>query len=61
MMSIELRALSALFAGAIAIGAAPIFVRLSDLGPEAVAFWRLAIGSLILLPTIPERHPQGLI
>jgi len=34
-------ALPALFAGAAAIALAPIFVRLSDVGPAAKAFWRL--------------------
>ena len=36
-------ALNALFAGALAIGFVPIFVRLSQVGPSATAFWRLAI------------------
>jgi drug/metabolite transporter (DMT)-like permease len=36
-------ALSALFGGAVGIGFAPIFVRLSELGPSATAFWRLAL------------------
>src|ERR1700754_257832 len=30
----------ALFLGAIAMGASPIFVRLADVGPFASAFWR---------------------
>lgn len=33
----------ALVGGAIAIGLAPIFVRWSEVGPNATAFWRLAI------------------
>ena len=37
------RALLALFAGASAIGLAPIFVRLSELGPVATAFYRLLL------------------
>jgi len=37
------RALAALFAGAVAIAFAPIFVRLSELGPSATAFHRLAL------------------
>lgn len=41
-------ALPALLAGATAIGLAPIFVRLSELGPEATAFYRLFL-SLPLL------------
>ncbi len=36
-------ALGALFAGAAGIAFAPIFVRLSEVGPSATAFWRLAL------------------
>jgi drug/metabolite transporter (DMT)-like permease len=36
----EFPALMALIAGALAIGSAPIFVRLSQTGPTATAFWR---------------------
>jgi drug/metabolite transporter (DMT)-like permease len=36
-------ALNALLGGVIAIGFVPIFVRLSQVGPSATAFWRLAI------------------
>lgn len=36
-------ALVALVVGAVAIGASPIFVRLSELGPSATAFWRVAL------------------
>ena len=36
------RAVAALLLGAAAIAFAPIFVRLSELGPTATAFWRLA-------------------
>lgn len=36
----ELAALLALFAGALAIGSSGIFVRLSETGPTATAFWR---------------------
>lgn len=35
-------ALIALLAGAVGIAFSPIFVRLSDLGPTATAFWRVA-------------------
>jgi drug/metabolite transporter (DMT)-like permease len=35
--------LIALFAGATAIAFAPIFVRLSEVGPAATAFWRLTL------------------
>ncbi|MEX2128490.1 MAG: DMT family transporter [Xanthobacteraceae bacterium] len=36
-------ALIALVAGAAAMGASPIFVRLADVGPQASAFWRTAL------------------
>lgn len=36
------RAIAALLLGAAAIAFAPIFVRISELGPTATAFWRLA-------------------
>jgi drug/metabolite transporter (DMT)-like permease len=39
----ETLALVALFAGAAAIAFAPIFVRLSETGPIATAFWRTAL------------------
>jgi drug/metabolite transporter (DMT)-like permease len=50
-------ALMALFAGAIAIALAPIFVRLSQVGPGATAFWRmsLALPALWLLSGIERR------
>lgn len=41
-------ALIALIVGAVAIGASPIFVRLSELGPSATAFWRLALALPVL-------------
>lgn len=40
-------ALAALLVGGAAIGGSPIFVRLSEVGPLATAFWRV---SLALLP-----------
>lgn len=36
-------ALAALVLGAVGIACAPIFVRLSEIGPTATAFWRLAL------------------
>ena len=39
----QLAALLALFGGALAIGASGIFVRLSETGPTATAFWRGAL------------------
>lgn len=58
-------ALVALLAGAVAIGASPIFVRVSEVGPLATAFWRAA---LALLPLIvfarvagdSDQRPTGL-
>ncbi len=40
---VEAGALVALLVGACAIAFAPIFVRLSDVGPTATAFWRVAL------------------
>jgi drug/metabolite transporter (DMT)-like permease len=37
------RSVAALMVGAIAIGFAPIFVRLSEVGPSATAFWRITL------------------
>ncbi len=42
-------AMIALIAGGIAIGSSPIFVRLSEVGPLATGFWRLALAVLPLL------------
>lgn len=41
-------ALLALVAGGIAIGSSPIFVRLSEVGPLATAFWRVALALIPL-------------
>jgi drug/metabolite transporter (DMT)-like permease len=48
----------ALVAGAIAMGASPIFVRLTDVGPQASAFWRtaLALPFLWLWMYVEERR-----
>lgn len=50
----ERRALAALVAGAILIGLAPIFVRWTDVGYTASAFWRAALSmpalALLLMP-----------
>lgn len=55
----DLRALMALITGAVLIGFAPIFVRLTDVGLTACAFWRtlLALPLLSLLMTA-TRDPQ---
>jgi drug/metabolite transporter (DMT)-like permease len=54
-------AFSALVAGACAMGASPIFVRLADVGPQASAFWRtaLALPALWLWMRIEERSATG--
>ena len=53
-----------LLAGGCAIGFAPIFVRLSDIGPVASAFWRTALAAPILwamwkLGPQPSRKAEG--
>jgi len=50
-------ALNALFMGAMGIALAPIFVRLSPVGPSATAFWRLALSlpALIAWMQLQER------
>jgi len=52
--------LLALIAGGIAIGGSPIFVRLSELGPVATAFWRLALGLLPLCAFALIWRPEAL-
>src|SRR3954466_8474002 len=42
------RALGALLLGAACIALSPIFVRLSELGPTATAFWRVALAVPVL-------------
>ena len=41
-------AFTALVAGAVAMGASPVFVRLADVGPQASAFWRTALALPVL-------------
>ncbi|HEY4749431.1 MAG TPA: DMT family transporter [Steroidobacteraceae bacterium] len=53
----EVPALLALFAGALAIGSSGIFVRLSQTGPTATAFWRGALAlPLLALWALLERR-----
>jgi drug/metabolite transporter (DMT)-like permease len=54
----EIPALIALFTGALAIGSAGIFVRLSETGPTATAFWRgcLALPLLGLWAALERRR-----
>lgn len=53
--------LAALVFGALIVGTAPIFVRYSDVGAGATAFWRLALAGLVLLPFLlhQKHHKQG--
>jgi drug/metabolite transporter (DMT)-like permease len=49
-------AVAALVLAAFAIGCSPIFVRLSELGPDATAFYRTALVTpLLVLPALRER------
>lgn len=55
----DFRALAALITGAVLIGLAPIFVRLSDVGLTAVGFWRTAL-SLPFLAILMLRETGGI-
>jgi drug/metabolite transporter (DMT)-like permease len=55
----DLRALAALLLGAVLIGFAPIFVRLSDVGLTAVGFWRMAL-ALPLLGILMLKETGGI-
>ncbi len=54
----EVPALAALFTGALAIGSSGIFVRLSETGPTATAFWRgaIALPFLLVWVLLERRH-----
>lgn len=52
-------ALIALLAGAALIGVSPILVRLSELGPVATAFWRLALALIPLIALSPRGAAAG--
>ena len=57
-------ALSAIAVGVLAVSAAAIFIRLADAPALAVAFWRNALGVLVLLPLAlyrRETFPRGWI
>nr|WP_108003943.1 DMT family transporter [Mycoplana dimorpha] len=52
----------ALLAGGIAIGGSPIFVRLSEIGPMATAFWRVALALVplfVFFRATERRHVPG--
>ena len=51
-------ALPALLAGATCIALSPIFVRVSEVGPTASAFWRVALAAPLLWPLLAV-SPQG--
>ena len=55
----EVSALVALFAGALAIGSSGIFVRLSETGPTATAFWRGAIALPFLFVWVVLERGRG--
>ena len=55
-------ALSVIAVGVLAVSAAAIFIRLADAPALAIAFWRNALGALVLLPLAlyrREAFPQG--
>lgn len=54
--------LIALFAGGLAIGGSPIFVRLSEVDPLATAFWRTALSLIpfLLFALLRQRQALGL-
>lgn len=52
-------ALAALLVGAFAIGCSPIFVRLSEVGPVATAFWRLSLAIPLLALLFMRNESQG--
>ncbi len=53
-------ALAALISGGAAIGGSPIFVRLSEVGPMATAFWRVALALIpILAFSLAKRKDAG--
>jgi drug/metabolite transporter (DMT)-like permease len=55
-------AFALLVLGALALGFSPIFVRLSDLGPSATAFWRIVLALPVFALGIAgtDRRPAGL-
>ena len=55
-------ALPAMFVGALAVGAAAIFIRLADAPALGIAFWRCLLGVIALVPLAAfqqERVPKG--
>lgn len=56
--SLQRYAFPALLLGGVSVGFAPILVRLSEVGPSATAFWRVAL-ALAPLALIAARPPGG--
>jgi drug/metabolite transporter (DMT)-like permease len=56
----DILGLAALVAGALAISAAPILVRLAQTGPAAAGFWRLALAAPLLIAARPRSAIGGL-
>ncbi|GAC1696652.1 MAG: DMT family transporter [Steroidobacteraceae bacterium] len=56
---LQFAALMALFGGALAIGASGIFVRLSETGPTATAFWRGALALPVLAAWVLLERRRG--
>ncbi len=52
-------AMLALLAGAIGIAIAPIFVRISETGPAATAFWRVALAVPVLMMLAHKTRPDS--
>lgn len=52
-------ALAALFAGAVAIAASPLFVRVSEAGPVSTAFWRVFLALPVLVAWTIFAAPDG--
>lgn len=53
-------ALAALLLGATCIALSPIFVRVSEVGPIATAFWRVALAVPALWLLVPLARPGAL-
>src|SRR3954471_18215282 len=52
-------ALGALLLGATCIAASPIFVRVSEAGPTATAFWRVALAVPVLWMLVLHKKNKG--
>jgi drug/metabolite transporter (DMT)-like permease len=52
-------AIGALLAGAVAIAASPLFVKVSEAGPIATAFWRVALALPVLWAWSSLGHREG--